>query len=59
MQALRAQNGGKGWGAGALLKEYEDRLFLEAHGETAARDARSLEAAETLRDARLAGMDRL
>jgi carnitine 3-dehydrogenase len=37
MQALRAQNGGKGWGAGALLKEYEDRLFLQAHGETAAR----------------------
>ena len=37
MQALRAQNGGKGWGAGALLKQYEDRLFLEAHAETAAR----------------------
>ena len=31
MQALRAQNGGKGWGAGALLKQYEDRLFEEAH----------------------------
>jgi carnitine 3-dehydrogenase len=38
MQALRAQNGGKGWGAGALLKDYEDRLFLAAHGETAARE---------------------
>jgi carnitine 3-dehydrogenase len=35
MQALRAQNGGKGWGAGALLKEYEDRLFLEAHVKAA------------------------
>ena len=31
MQALRAQNGGKGWGAGALLKQYEDRLFETAH----------------------------
>jgi carnitine 3-dehydrogenase len=35
MQALRARDGGKGWGAGALLKEYEDRLFLEAHAEAA------------------------
>jgi carnitine 3-dehydrogenase len=35
MQALRAQNGGKGWGAGALLKDYEDRLFEEAHREAA------------------------
>lgn len=31
LQALRAQNGGKGWGAGELLKQYEDRLFERAH----------------------------
>ena len=37
MQALRAQNGGKGWGAGALLKQFEDRLFEEAHAGTAVR----------------------
>jgi carnitine 3-dehydrogenase len=30
MQALRAQNGGEGWGAGALLKDYEGRLYEEA-----------------------------
>jgi carnitine 3-dehydrogenase len=35
MQALRAQNGGKGWGAGELLKQYEERLFQEAHREAA------------------------
>ena len=27
LQALRAHDGGKGWGAGALLKEYEERLL--------------------------------
>jgi carnitine 3-dehydrogenase len=37
LQALRAQTGGKGWGAGKLLKEYEDRLFQEAHEEAAGR----------------------
>ncbi len=35
LQALRAQDGGKGWGAGALLKDYEDRLFQSAHREAA------------------------
>jgi carnitine 3-dehydrogenase len=35
LQALRAQNSGKGWGAGALLKDYEDRLFHSAHAEAA------------------------
>jgi carnitine 3-dehydrogenase len=37
LQALRAQNGGSGWGAGALLKEYENRLFERAHKDAAAR----------------------
>ncbi len=37
LQALRAQNGGRGWGAGALLAEYEDRLFAAAHADAAAR----------------------
>jgi carnitine 3-dehydrogenase len=32
MQALRAQNGGKGWGAGALLKQYEERLLSAPTG---------------------------
>jgi carnitine 3-dehydrogenase len=36
LQALRAQDHGKGWGAGALLKEFEDRLFEAAHRDTAA-----------------------
>ena len=60
MQALRAQNGGKGWGAGALLKQYEDRLFLEAHAR--GRRARAHDLSKPLqpvRDARVAGMDRL
>ena len=38
LQALRAQNGGKGWGAGALLKEWEDRLFEAAHRAAAGHD---------------------
>jgi carnitine 3-dehydrogenase len=38
MQALRAQNGGQGWGAGALLKQYEDRLFEGAHEDVAKRE---------------------
>ena len=59
MQALRAQNDGKGWGAGALLKEYEDRLFLAGAWRDGGARPRSVEAAKTLRDARLAGMDRL
>ena len=59
MQALRAQDGGKGWGAGALLKEYEDRLFEAAHREAAAPHARSVAAAAAVRDARAAGLDRL
>jgi carnitine 3-dehydrogenase len=33
MQALRAQNGGRGWGAGALLKEYEEQRLASAHRE--------------------------
>jgi carnitine 3-dehydrogenase len=37
LQALRAHGGGKGWGAGALLKDYEDRLFQSAHSEAASR----------------------
>src|SRR5690242_3732989 len=37
MQALRVQGSGQGWGAGALLKQYEDRLFEAAHGNTATR----------------------
>lgn len=37
MQALRAQDGGRGWGAGALLKQYEDRLFESAHEGAAGR----------------------
>ena len=37
LQALRAQDGGKGWGAGKLLKDYEDRLFQRAHAEAAGR----------------------
>jgi carnitine 3-dehydrogenase len=37
LQALRAQNGGKGWGAGALLKAHEDRLYERAHTQAAAR----------------------
>jgi len=38
LQALRAQESGRGWGAGALLKEWEDRLFERAHRQAAARD---------------------
>jgi carnitine 3-dehydrogenase len=38
MQALRAQNGGKGWGAGELLKQYEERLFQAAHHDAARRE---------------------
>ncbi len=37
LQALRAQDGGKGWGAGALLKAYEDRLFQRAHFDASSR----------------------
>jgi len=37
LQALRAQDQGKGWGAGALLKQYEDRLFERAHEAAAGR----------------------
>ena len=37
LQALRAQDGGAGWGAGALLKDYEDRLFQSAHHAAASR----------------------
>ncbi|HEX9906475.1 MAG TPA: carnitine 3-dehydrogenase [Propylenella sp.] len=37
LQALRAQDRGKGWGAGALLKDYEEKLFEKAHREAAAR----------------------
>jgi carnitine 3-dehydrogenase len=36
MQALRAHNGGEGWGAGALLKDYEERLYEEALRDAAA-----------------------
>jgi carnitine 3-dehydrogenase len=35
LQALRAQNGGRGWGAGALLKDYETQLFERAHRDKA------------------------
>ncbi len=38
MQALRAQDGGRGWGAGALLKEHEERLLESAHRGAADRD---------------------
>ncbi len=31
MQALKTQQGGKGWGAGALLKDYEGRLKRNAY----------------------------
>lgn len=37
LQALSAQNGGKGWGAGALLKAHEDRLYERAHAQAARR----------------------
>jgi len=37
IQALRAQHGGKGWGAGEVLKQYEERLFQEVHREAAGR----------------------
>jgi carnitine 3-dehydrogenase len=37
LQALKAQDGGKGWGAGALLKSYESGLFERAHREAADR----------------------
>jgi carnitine 3-dehydrogenase len=30
MQALKAQNNGEGWGAGALLKNYEERLVQKS-----------------------------
>jgi carnitine 3-dehydrogenase len=38
MQALRAQNGGKGWGAGELLRQYEEQLFERAHRDSAGRN---------------------
>ncbi len=38
MQALRAQDGGRGWGAGALLKQHEERLLESAHSDAATRD---------------------
>ncbi len=38
MQALRAQDGGRGWGAGALLKEHEERLLESAHRDAATRE---------------------
>ncbi len=37
MQALRAQDGGRGWGAGALLKQHEERLLEMAHQGAATR----------------------
>lgn len=37
MQALRAQNDGKGWGAGEVLRQYEERLFRQAQIEAAGR----------------------
>jgi carnitine 3-dehydrogenase len=36
LQALRAQQGGKGWGAGAVLKDHEERLYAAAHADAAA-----------------------
>ena len=38
LQALGAHDGGKGWGAGALLKDYEDRLLQSAHCEALSGD---------------------
>lgn len=38
MQALKAQNGGQGWGAGAVLKAYEEKLYKLAQAEAAQRD---------------------
>jgi carnitine 3-dehydrogenase len=38
LQALRAGNGGDGWGAGAVLKAYEDRLHGRAAAAAAADD---------------------
>ncbi|WP_119462838.1 carnitine 3-dehydrogenase [Rhodospirillaceae bacterium SYSU D60014] len=35
LQALRAQNSGKGWGAGEVLKQHEDRLYDNAHRDAA------------------------
>jgi len=38
MQALKAQNGGQGWGAGEVLKAYEEKLYKLAQAEAAQRD---------------------
>jgi len=35
MQALKIQNGGKGWGAGAVLKSYEEKLYRLAQTDAA------------------------
>jgi len=37
MQALKAQNSGKGWGAGAVLKAYEEKLYRLARDAAAQR----------------------
>ncbi len=36
MQALKGQNDGQGWGAGRILRDYEDRLYTRAHAKSAA-----------------------
>jgi len=38
MQALKAQNGGRGWGAGEVLKAYEEKLYKLTQAEAAQRD---------------------
>jgi carnitine 3-dehydrogenase len=50
MQALRLHDGGKGWGAGELLRQYEERLLDRAHRQAAAEthdDSRPLRLIET------------
>jgi len=37
MQALKIQNGGKGWGAGEVLKGYEEKLYRLAQSEATQR----------------------
>jgi carnitine 3-dehydrogenase len=39
LQALRTQRDGRGWGAGALLRDFEARLLARAHGPAGARPA--------------------